>query len=94
MIDKFKNIPNDPDTNILTSFETKFNDLDCVFQTWLYDGIKGNSIILYKYDIENYTKEIIEEQIRQSDLMKDNNESITYSSSQDHDYCFFNFNFE
>lgn len=93
MNEKFKNIPIDKDTKIILELETKFGSLDCVLQTWLYDGFEGTSLIFLKADLENTTSENIKNEIKQSGLLTDSDSSITYSGNPRHDYCFFNFNF-
>lgn len=93
MNEKFKNIPTDEDTKIISEFETKFDTLDCVLQTWLYDGIQGTSLIFFKPDLENTTPEIIKNEIKASGLLKDLESTITFSQNPKHDYAFFNFNF-
>ena len=71
----------------------KFGLLDCVYQTWIYDGIKGNSLIFFKNDLQNILKENLKSEIRQSNLLKDKTSKITYSDNNN-GYVFFNFNFE
>ena len=93
MKEKFLNIPTDLDTTIVFSSEMLFHDLDCVYQTWIYDGIKGSSLIFYQEDLQGVAPETIEGYIRASDLLVDRASSITCSKNSG-SYAFFNFNFE
>lgn len=94
MNEKSKNIPNDPDTDTLVHLETKFGLYDCVYQQWLFDGIKGNSLIFHKEDLKDIDIDSIKEEIKTSNLLTDESATITSSSNVTHDYVFFNFNFE
>ncbi|MFV0231722.1 hypothetical protein OBK30_01465 [Empedobacter falsenii] len=93
MNEKFKNIQTDSDTSILTNVETKFGELDCVYQIWVYDSIQASSLIFYKNDIKDLSNEELENLLRTSPLMTDNTSEITFSSTSD-EYTFINFNFE
>ena len=93
MIEKFENIPTDKDTKIISEIKTKFGTLDCVLQTWYYDGIQGTSLIFLKTDLENTTNENIKNEIKESGLLKNLESTITFSQNPKHEYVFFNFNF-
>jgi len=93
MNEKFKNIPTDEDTTIISEFETKFGTLDCVLQTWSYDGVQGTSLIFFKPDLENTNIENIKNEIMESGLLTDPTNTITSSQNPKHDFAFFNFNF-
>lgn len=93
MTEKFKNIPLDPDTHLISTFETKFSEHDCVYQIWVYDSIRASSLIFYKNDIKDLSYEELENLLRTSSLMSNNTSEITISSISD-DYTFINFNFE
>lgn len=57
MNDKFKNIPVDDDTNISSSLQVKFGDLDCVYQQWTTEGIHGSSLIFHRDEVSANTNE-------------------------------------
>ena len=90
---KFQKITNEKNTNVTHNLQTKFGELDCVYQIWLYGLIQGSSLIFHKNDIKDLTNEELENLLRTSPLMTDNTSEITISSTSD-DYTFINFNFE
>jgi 5'-nucleotidase len=90
---KFQNIPDDNGTYVLSNIQTKFGELDCVYQVWVYDLIQGSSLIFYNDDIKDLSNEDLENLLRSSSLMTDNTSEITFSKENDK-YTFVNFNFE
>lgn len=90
---KFQNIPNDNDTYVLSNIETKFGELDCVYQIWRFDGIQGSSLIFYKDDINHLAHQELEHQLRTSALLTDKTSEITFSTNNS-EYLFINFNFD
>jgi len=91
MIDKFKNVSNDPDTTILFSTPAKFGDYDVLYQKWSYSGITAESLIFTNADITNTTMDELEKEIRNSPMVTDSSKEITTSNKSE--YTFFNFNF-
>lgn len=93
MTEKFKHIPIDSDTYLVSSIETKFGELDCVYQIWLYGLIQGSSLIFFKKEIKHLTNEELELQLRTSVLLTNNTSKITFSNDNS-EFLFINFNFE
>lgn len=87
----FDNIPRD-DGAILFRTENKFGELDCVFETWIWDGIQANSIIFHKNNVSHLSDEELEKMIKESLIFKKDN-SVTISRKNEK-YTFVNFNFE
>lgn len=93
MSDKFENIPVDDDTNISSSLQVKFGDLDCVYQQWNTDGINGSSLIFHRDDVAANTNEELEQWLRESPLLKQEGSAVTVSRNAHTEYVFVNFNF-
>lgn len=93
MNDKFKNIPVDDDTNISSSLQVKFGDLDCVYQQWTTEGIHGSSLIFHCDDVVSNTNEELEQWLLESPLLKQQGSAVTVSRNADSEYVFVNFNF-
>ena len=91
MKEKFKEIPKDRDTKITMELKTNLGKYEIVYQKWLWDGIKAESIIFFNEDIEFLSEEEVKDQVKLSPLLKDNSE-ITYKKSDI--YTFINFNFK
>lgn len=93
MNDKFKNIPVDDDTNISSNLQVKFGDLDCVYQQWTAEGIHGSSLIFHRDEVNANTNEELEQWLRESPLLKQQESAVTVSRNADSEYVFVNFNF-
>src|SRR5690606_17572474 len=92
----FDNIPRDENTRILMSVNLKFGDLDCVFQTWSFEKILGNSLIFYAADLEFESDEEIKNWIlKNSEIVQNKSvKSMTVSRNPaEHPYVFVNFDF-
>jgi hypothetical protein len=61
MTDKFKKVPVDGDTRILSSEERKIGDYDVLIQLWSWDGIMGGSVIFANEDIAGLDEDKIME---------------------------------
>jgi hypothetical protein len=51
MSDKFEGIPSDDDTMVLVKIPMQFDGLDCIFQVWVWDGIKGVRLIFVNEEV-------------------------------------------
>ncbi|MBO6213588.1 hypothetical protein [Algoriella sp.] len=94
MTNKFNNISTDADTTIMLNLETNFGEHDCVYQIWSFDNIKGSSLIFYKEDISDVSNEELENELRTSTLLTQKESKITFSTTENNEYLFMNFNFE
>lgn len=92
MENKFENVPVEPDTNILLSIEATPSDYDVLYQQWIWDSIKAESIIFYNDDIEDLEEDEILNEVRTSPLV--NEGSGTTIKRSDSGFTFVNFNFE
>jgi len=85
---KFSDVPVEDDTKILISEELTVSGIDCRFESWSWDGIKGISFIFLNDDIPKLSEEeliqmIISEQLNQKKL------STTFKQGEK--YTFVNF---
>ena len=92
---KFENLPQDADTQILLSFETKIGETDCVFQSWIFDSIQGNSLIFHAEELEHLNDEKLKSWINAESEIVQNKSSMNVSRHSDrHNFVFVNFDFE
>lgn len=85
---KFDNVSVEQNTTVLSSIVTKFGDIDCLYQVWVWDGIKGESVIF----VADEVKDIPDLELCSTPLIKDVDD-VTFSRNRD-GYTFVNFNFE
>ncbi len=91
MIEKFKDIPVEKDTQIITSVEAKIEDYDVVYQKWNWDGIIAESVIFFNEDIAELTEEQIKHEVALCTAMVKENSQMTFKKGEK--YTFVNFNF-
>ena len=82
--EKFKNIPVDEDTRIISREQIKIEDYDAIHEKWFWDGINADSYVFFNEDIKGLNEEEV--------LRLANKEGATYKKSDR--YTFVNFNFE
>lgn len=86
----FNQIPNNPDTTILFQQQGVFDDIPACYQSWLFDGIRGESIIFLKKDLKHHKDTDLIKKVKASQLVKSCSQ-ITLSRNPP-DYLFINFN--
>ena len=86
---KFDNIPVDKGTRFLIREEETFGGLDCLYEFWVWKGIKAESLVFAHTEVPSITKLL--DEIRFSDLVLDKTSEITTKISKG--YFFVNFNF-
>lgn len=86
------NLLNNSDTKIIKTIGLKLGKYIALHQKWLFDGIKGESLIFRISDILNLNKNQLIELSKQHlpNLIRNTSE-VTYSKKEL--YIFFNFNF-
>ena len=89
---KFKNVPIDNDEETKLRLEVKLGEYDALYELWVWEGIKGESIIFADEDVADLEDCAIEELVRTAPICKDGS-SITMKRSQS-GFTFVNFNFE
>jgi hypothetical protein len=89
MTDKFKKVPVDGDTRILSSEERKIGDYDVLIQLWSWDGIMGGSVIFANEDIAGLDEDKIMELVKKSEFV--NEDASINANKSDSGYTFFNF---
>ncbi len=55
--EKFKNIPVDEDTRIISREQIKIGDYDVIHEKWFWDGIYADSYVFFNEDIKDLSEE-------------------------------------
>ena len=84
--EKFKNIPVDDDTRIISREQIKVGKYDAIHEKWFWEGVYAESYVFFNEDI----KGLIEEDILS--LTSQKKQFSTYKKLDR--YTFVNFNFE
>jgi hypothetical protein len=92
MSNRFDNTPLDPDTSIIQQQECQFGEYQVLYQKWRWDGITAETVIFVDEDVAGLTDEEIQEELKQSALLKEGS-MITIKRSSN-GFTFLNFNFE
>lgn len=86
--DKFNNLNVDKETQILLRQQTIFKGYDVMMESWIWDGIQGQSVIFDINDVENLTDDEL------LNLIKEHYKTETVTISRANaDFVFLNFNF-
>lgn len=88
---KFKNVPIEEGTKILSQQEAMFGEYEVLYQKWYWDGITAESIIFSSEDVSTLDDNAIEKEVRESPLVNSDSD-VTFKRS-DSGYVFVNFNF-
>lgn len=91
MTEKFKDIPVDEETQILSSMQAKIDKYDVVYQKWNWDGIHGESIIFYNEDVAALNEEQVKHEVALCTALVKADSKLTYKKGEK--YTFVNFNF-
>ena len=93
MNEKFKNIPLEEDTRVLSRKQITFGPYDAIHEKWkwLFEGVSAESIILLEADVAALTDEELTQQLKASSLLAPNSQ-ITIARGKDN-FTFLNFNF-
>ena len=84
--EKFKNIPVDEGTRIISREQIKIGDYDVIHEKWFWDGIYADSYVFFNEDIKDLNEE---------DILKLTNQIQQFSTYKKLDtYTFVNFDFE
>lgn len=86
----FNHIPNDPDTTVLFQLESCFDDIPACYQSWHFDGIRGESIIFMNKDLKERNDTDLIAKVKASRLVKKNT-PVTLSRNPP-GFLFINFN--
>ena len=85
-------IPNTNNTTLLFDLEGMFNDIPARYQTWQFDGIRGENILFNKKDLKRQTISQIIKAVRASKLAQ-THKPITVSHNPPGHVCLI-FNFD
>ena len=90
--EKFSRVPIEDDTSVVFEIylTLKQEPYGVLYQYWLWDGIKGESVIFCNADIDNLQDEQVIKLVEETELIKNNDSTIKRGSG----YTFVNFNFE
>lgn len=92
MTNKFKNIPTEEDTKILSRQEKTIGEYIVLHEIWVWDGIYAESIIFANEDIEGLSDQEIEKMVRSLPIL-DENSDLTLTRTES-GFTFVNFNFK
>ena len=92
MSEKFDGVPVDEDTKTLFRLEAKLGEFDILYEKWSFEGVTAESFIFANEDISGMTDEEIEQEVRQSSLVKKGSQVLI--KRLDAGFTFVNFNFE
>ncbi|MBE9549442.1 MAG: hypothetical protein IMF09_08575 [Proteobacteria bacterium] len=92
MNDKFKNLPVDNETRIISRKNTTLGEYDVLYEVWTWDGICAESIIFVTTDVSGFSNAELEQLVRTSGLVKKDSD-ITFGCPSE-GFTLVNFNFE
>lgn len=76
MSNKFKNVPNDPDTRIIFETECRLDEYDVLYQRWIWQQIVSESFIFADADVAALTDKALEQLVRSSPMIKPDSEVL------------------
>ena len=91
MSDKFKNVPKDEGTKIISQNEMKLGIYDVLFEQWFFEGIAANSFIFDNKDIKDLSDEELKTLVKPHVRIYPASEIIVKRSESG--FTFVNFNF-
>ena len=87
----FSDVPEDPDTTILTQAEVEIGDLPALYQLWSWEGILAESVIFHSGDVAGVSDEALLQMVQNSYTMTPEDKSTIKRGTEG--YVFVNFNF-
>ncbi|MAM29323.1 MAG: hypothetical protein CMC13_09895 [Flavobacteriaceae bacterium] len=91
MKDKFKDLPLEEGTQIISSMEANIEDYEVVHQKWYWDGIHAESIIFFNEDVATLSEEQIKKEVTLCTAIVKEGSQMTFKKGDK--YTFVNFNF-
>ena len=92
MSDKFKDVPVEHDTTIISQQEIKLGEYTVLHQVWFWEGITAESIIFANEDVVDLSDQEIEMKVKTSPFFK--TDSSIHQKRNRFGFTFVNFNFE
>lgn len=89
--EKFRDIPVDEDTRIISREFVKVGDLDAVREKWSWEGILGETLIFATGDVKDMDDVALEQLLREQEKLEDNLKVIIKRGER---FVFVNFRFE
>lgn len=91
MNDKFKGVPVEEDTVVLSGEVVTVGGVEALHQRWFWDGITAESLIFKDEDVVGLSDDALEDLVRGSDfVVGDTGVTVTRGRSS---FSFVNFNF-
>jgi len=91
MENKFKNVPVEEDTRILSQKVVQLNGIDALYQSWAWDGIRASSLIFSEEDVSTMENDAILDMVKASSFPS---ESTAYTFKRmECGFVFVNFDF-
>ncbi|HLW31354.1 MAG TPA: hypothetical protein VKX40_03760 [Aequorivita sp.] len=91
MTEKFKDLPVEADTTIISSVQVKIDPYDVVYQKWYWGGFHAESIIFYNDDVAQLTEEEIKNEVKSCPGLIEEGSQISFKKGET--FTFVNFNF-
>ncbi|MFT7299147.1 MAG: hypothetical protein ACI9WO_001969 [Sphingobacteriales bacterium] len=70
MSDKFKNIPTDEETQMLSAKEIKIAGYDALHQKWIWDDLNGETLVFSTPDIQALSEKELKDLILENHKIK------------------------
>ena len=71
MDNKFKNVPLDEDTRLKSSRKIELEGLNALHQVWIWEDVRGESVIFADDDVKDLTEEEIKKLVLDSAKKKE-----------------------
>ncbi len=91
---KFTNVPKDDDTRIVFEKEAVLDGVDVLYQNWIFDGIRAESLIFCAEDIADKNDEELKEWVCSSPVAAETKPNSMTISRSPSGYTYVNFNFK
>ena len=92
MDNKFKNVPLEIETRLISAKAVQLDKFEVLHQVWSWEGIKGESIIFADEDVQGLSEDEIKKIVRDSDMLEDKGSNLTFAQ-KGNGFTFVNFNF-
>lgn len=84
----FKDVPVDSDTRIIGQKEVRIGGIDALCQCWIWDGIKGWSMVFFTNDVQDLSDDELVGLVREVEVI-----TTSTTIKRGEKWTFVNFNF-